>query len=331
MPSFPSFPSPESQVDAARRTVLAVPAPELAVLAVTGSDRVSWLNGLVTCDLAGWGIDPAGEARYALLVARSGRVLADPILVADGERVLAVVAAGLVDPLRAHLDHYLVMEDAEVAPAAGAFEVWMLHGPASPAVLSAARAAGATGSSFDRTGLGGAVVLAPLDRTATTRAALDAAVRDAGGLVGDAAGWEALRLERGVARFGVDFDDKTYPQEASLEKAAVSFNKGCYLGQEVVCMLEMRGHVKRRLVSIVLDREDGSEHGSRGAEPPRPGSTVADEAGSMVGSITSLALSPTLGVPVGLAMLKRAQAVEGARVVVGGAGVANATVVERPT
>jgi tRNA-modifying protein YgfZ len=328
MPSFPSFPSPESQVEAARRTVLAVPAPELAVLAVTGSDRVSWLNGLVTCDLAGWGTDPAGEARYALLVARSGRVLADPILVADGERVLAVVAAGLVDPLRAHLDHYLVMEDAEVAPAAGAFEAWMLHGPASPAVLSAARAAGATGSSFDRTGLGGAVVLVPLDRAATTRAALDAAVRDAGGLVGDAAGWEALRLERGVARFGVDFDDKTYPQEASLEKAAVSFNKGCYLGQEVVCMLEMRGHVKRKLVSIVLDGEDGT---NGGAEPPRSGSAVADEAGSTVGSITSLVLSPTLGVPVGLAMLKRAQAVEGARVVVGGAGVANATVVERPT
>ena len=74
-----------------------------------------------------------------------------------------------------------------------------------------------------------------------------------GGVVGDAEGWEALRLERGVPRFGPDFDDKTYPQEASLEKAAVSFDKGCYLGQEVVCMLEMRGHVKRKLVSIVLD------------------------------------------------------------------------------
>jgi folate-binding protein YgfZ len=46
-----------------------------------------------------------------------------------------------------------------------------------------------------------------------------------------------------VPRFGVDFDDTTYPQEASLEKTAVSFDKGCYLGQEVVCMLEMRGHV----------------------------------------------------------------------------------------
>ena len=120
-----------------------------------------------------------------------------------------------------------------------------------------------------------------------------------------------------MPRFGVDFDDKTYPQEASLEKAAVSFDKGCYLGQEVVCMLEMRGHVKRKLVSIVLD----------GAAPPPSGAAVADEAGAAVGEVTSAALSPTLGVPVGLAMVKRAQAVAGARVVVGGA---HAKVVDRP-
>jgi len=319
---MPSSPLPELQVEAARRAVLAIPSPELAGLVVTGVDRVSWLNGLVTCDLAGWGADPAGEARYALLVARSGRVLADPILIADGERVIAALAVSLVDRLREHLDHYLVMEDAEVAPGAEAFEIWMVHGPASPGVLSAARRAGAAAGSLDRTGLGGGgIILAPVAQASAVRAAIESAVREVGGLVGDAAGWEALRLERGVARFGVDFDEKTYPQEASLEKAAVSFNKGCYLGQEVVCMLEMRGHVKRKLVSIVLDATGAGE---------RPGAAVADETGAPVGEITSLALSPTLGVPVGFAMLKRAQAVEGARIVVGGAGGANATVVARP-
>ena len=321
LPPSPSVPTPEQQVEAARRAVLAVASPELATLIVTGKDRVSWLNGLITCDLAGWGAAPTGEARYGLVVSRSGRVLADPILVADGDRVVVVVAAPLVDRLREHLDHYLVMEDAEVAPASS-FEVWMLHGPLAGTVLTAARAAGAAGGGFDRTGLGGAIVLAPLDRAAAVRVTVESSIREARGLVGDGDGWEALRLERGIPRFGVDFDDKTYPQEASLEKAAVSFNKGCYLGQEVVCMLEMRGHVKRKLVSIVLD--------VGGAVASAAGSVVSDEAGSPVGEVTSLALSPTLGVPVGLAMLRRPQAVAGSRVVVGGAGAANATVVECP-
>src|SRR5262249_30258701 len=72
------------------------------------------------------------------------------------------------------------------------------------------------------------------------------------GAVGDESAWEALRIEQGVPRFRHDFDESTYPQEASLEKRAVSFDKGCYLGQEVVCMLELRGQVKRKLVPVTL-------------------------------------------------------------------------------
>jgi folate-binding protein YgfZ len=309
------------QVDAARASVLAILRPDLAALVVTGSDRISWLNGLVTCDLGRWAEVPPEGARYGLVVSRSGRVLADPILLADGERAIAVVPAEVTVRLREHLEHYLVMEDAELDPSNDAFEIWLLYGPGAETVLVAARAAGATGASFDRTGLGGAIVLAPAGRAAEVRLAIESAVVAAAGVVGDAMGWDALRLERGVASFGVDFDDKTYPQEASLEKTAVSFDKGCYLGQEVVCMLEMRGHVKRKLVSIVLDAA-GDAHGSLAS-----GAEVADESGAPVGEVTSVAMSPTLGVPVGLAMVKRAQAVAGARVTVGGA---HAKVVDRP-
>ena len=107
----------------------------------------------------------------------------------------------------------------------------------------------------------------------------------AGGVVGDAAGWEALRARARRAAFGVDFDDKTYPQEASLEKRAVSFDKGCYLGQEVVCMLEMRGHVKRKLVPFVIDDGGAVEVGA----------SVTDEAGTEIGKVSSATESPTLG------------------------------------
>ncbi len=66
-----------------------------------------------------------------------------------------------------------------------------------------------------------------------------------------------------MPRFGVDFDDQTLPQEASLERLAVSFNKGCYLGQETVFMLEKRGHAKKRLMRLAIDTLE--------AEAPAPG------------------------------------------------------------
>ena len=304
-------PTTAQQVDAAKSGALAVAHADLATLVVTGGDRVSWLNGLVTCELTKRRAD---AAVYGLAVGRNGRVLADLVVVFDepNARLLVGVSRSVVESLRAHLDHYLVMEDAELSVATDAFEAWSVHGPASPASLEAARAAGAIGGELDRTGLGGASLFVPVDRTEDVRGALAATA-----VVGDASGWNALRLERGVPLFGVDFDDKTYPQEAGLERTAISFDKGCYLGQEVVCMLELRGHVKRKLASVVVDA----------SEPPAAGAPVTDGAGAAVGEVTSASASPTLGRPVALAMVKRAQAEPGQSVVVGGA---RGEVVARP-
>jgi len=301
----------KEQVAAAHDGVLALQPGDLATLVVTGKDRVTWLNGLLTCDLVK---RAPGAAVYGLAVARNGKVLTDVTVVFDdeGERALVAVPAAVVDALRTHMDHYLVMEDAEMAPGTDAFVAWALHGPRSGEALEAARRAGALGGLLDRTGLGGAFVFAPKERASEVAAALAEVAT-----VGDAAGWDALRLERAVPRFGVDFDAQTYPQEAGLEKTAVSFDKGCYLGQEVVCMLQMRGHVKRKLAAVVLD----------GAEAPRAGAAVTDEAGAAVGEVTSAAPSPTLGKTVALAMIKRAQAEPGKGVLVGGA---RGEVVERP-
>ena len=134
-----------------------------------------------------------------------------------------------------------------------------------------------------------------------TRRARDRALEAVGGAVGDDRAWEALRLERRVPQFGADFDGTTYPQEAGLEKRAVSFSKGCYLGQEVVCMLEMRGHVKRRLVALRVTAD----------LPPPRGADVTDSSGASVGTVTSAAIVPSTGGPVAMAMVKRAKAEPG--------------------
>lgn len=111
-----------------------------------------------------------------------------------------------------------------------------------------------------------------------------------------------------MPRFGLDFDLTTYPQEAGLEKRAVAFDKGCYLGQEVVCMLELRGHVKRKLVSLAVEA----------AAAPKHGDEVRDAAGEKIGEVTSASVSPTLGV-LAIAMVKAAHAEAGTELRIGDA------------
>jgi folate-binding protein YgfZ len=280
------------QVAAARRAALAVEEGDLQVWRITGADRLSWLNGMLTCDLAN---AKPGDAVYGLAVSQKGRILSDLFVIVESERALVLVRRAVAASLAVDFERHLMMEDAELAPEVEAFSVLGIHGPRSAALLDAARAAGASGGLVDVIGLGGAVLASPRDRRDDVRRAIDAALAREGGVFGDDAGWEALRVERAVPRFGVDFDETTYPQEAGLEASAVSFSKGCYLGQEVVCMLQMRGHVKRKLAQLVF---------SEGVAP-MPGAHVFDgEGGPDVGRVTSAASSPTLGKPVALAMLK---------------------------
>ena len=119
--------------------------------------------------------------------------------------------------------------------------------------------------------------------------------------------WEALRVELGVPRMGVDYDDKTVPHEASLEQVAVSFSKGCYLGQEAIVMLERRGHAKKRLARISVE----------GGEPVAPGAEiqVGDE---LVGAVTSSTPDPESTGTLVLGYVKHKHANAGALVAVGG-------------
>ncbi|MGA2448167.1 MAG: glycine cleavage T C-terminal barrel domain-containing protein [Polyangiaceae bacterium] len=305
--SLPIGPGAHGQVRAAHRSVLAIAQPELGVIEVTGDDRVTWLNGLVTCDVLQSGVR---RPSYGLILQRNGRILSDVVVAVDevGARLLLAVPTALLDSLVAHLDRYLVMERAEIRAYREGFSAWALHGPDAPGVGDGVRGAHAFGGSLDRTGLKGAFFIVAEPEVMGFRLELERRVLECGGLIGDQAGWEALRIERGVARFGVDFGEATYPQEASLETSAVSFDKGCYLGQEVVCTLERRGHVKRKLVRIVVDA----------APPPPRGAAVFDAEGKASGEVTCAVLATDPGRSVALAMVKRAHAEPGTRLLVVG-------------
>ena len=285
----------EDQLARAHAAVLAVEATDLGVMLVTGGDRQTWLNGIVTCELAKLG---PGAAAYGLAVTQKGRIMADLTVIVDTERLVLVVPRTEIDALKTSFEKYLIMEEAEVAAAPEAFAVWQLHGPKSIEVATRLRPLGALVAPVDYTGFGGAIVVVERGNEASVREAMGSAIAELGGAIGEQASWESLRLACGIPRFGRDFDVTTYPQEALLEKRAVSFNKGCYLGQEVICMLELRGHVKRKLVPLTL---------SAGPPPPK-GASVTDASGAVLGHVTSAAETPG-GASIAFAMIKGTHAV----------------------
>ncbi len=287
--------APSEAARATRESVLVVPARDRAAIVVSGKDRTSWLNGLVTCDLAK---RERGQAAYGLLVEKKGRIQTDLFVVpsadASEDTLALAVPASLRETLVPALDHYLIMEDAELTTPDLAF--FVAHGPRAGELRERVQAPFA--GSVDLLGTGGLVLGVPADEAAAFEARLGTAVAELGGVIADDATWNAVRIEHGLPRFGAEVDATLYPQEAALEKIAVSFSKGCYLGQEVVYMLQERGHVKRKLVPLDVE----------GADAPAIGAAVTTPNGEAVGDVKSSAIGPLSGKPVAIAMVKWAHA-----------------------
>lgn len=270
------------------------------VLAVRGDDARAWLNGQVTNDLRGL---VEGGSVYALVLNARGKVLADAFVLDRGAAGLAlVVPAGAVDELRAHFEKYIIMEDVEVV-LDDATRVVTIQGPESPVVVERARKAGLACAVFPcpRLGLVGFDLLLPAD---TPDLLLTEACE---GRVVSGQAWELAAARLGVAAFAAEFREH-YPQEAGLRERAVSFTKGCYLGQEVVCMLENRGQLVRKLVQLVTASGD------------RPAASTAVEAedGTTIGEVTSAVVDTERDRSLAFAYVKRMSAVPGARVTAGG-------------
>lgn len=283
-------------------------APELGTLVITGSDRKSWLNGMVTCDLTKL---EAGSGAYGLAVAKVGKILAELWILIAADRILIGARRDRIALLRDHLEKHLIMEDAEITDASSDISWIFMHGPLALKAADAARSAdglGVLAAAFAWTDLGDAAVAAPHTHIQSVTGEVMAALGDRGFLA-TPAGYEQIRIEEAIARFGVDFDDQTYPQEASIERFAVSFQKGCYLGQETVFMLEMRGHAKKRLVQVTVEGSDDLPVGAAISLP---------EGGAVVGEVTSQAKSADGSRVVSLGYVKYKHALPGAPLVVAG-------------
>jgi len=268
------------------------------VVAVTGPDRVSFVQGMVTQDVENL---PVGGVADAALLTAKGAMVSDARIVRREDDVLLLVEPGFGPVVQEALQRYLISEDAEVAQISDALGQLALVGPGAEAVAQAAlgRPPGVSAQlwPFDRDDASGWVLpqglkLPGVDLLVPVRSleAVFERLLAAGAVPAGFEALEVLRVERGTPRYGADLDERTIPLEARLQ-SAISYEKGCYIGQEVIARATFRGHVNRQLVGLSL-----------AALPPLRTELFLGE--RRVGMVTSAVQSPVFGT-IGLGFAHR--------------------------
>jgi folate-binding protein YgfZ len=254
---------------ALRTTGGAVRRVDRGVLAVAGRDRVAWLQGLVTNDVAGLA---DGQGCYAAYLTPQGRMITDMNILARGDRLLLDVPAPLAASLRDRLDGLIFAEDAQVSDESAHFAVWTIVEPAE-------------GSDPSVSTRGQTPRILPRGQTPPQpEVSLDT--------------YEVVRVEDGIPKFLADMDEDTIPLEAGIEDRAISFTKGCYVGQEVIVRVTHRGggRVAKKLVRW--------KAGAFAAEVPVGEARIL--AGDRdIGRVTSAVVSPGQNAMVGLGYVHR--------------------------
>ena len=315
-------------------------------LAVAGSDRASFLQGLLTNDIVS--LQP-GSGCYAAWLSPQGRMLTDMHVLESGRMILLDVPAATAASTLQRLDQFVFSEDVQVASLADDLSGVWVHGPRAGAVLDAVvqgidgiggwpeyrhdqgEIDGAPVSvvRIDQLGVPGYCLYVARDREADCIARLESA---GAARVSDEA-IAAARIEAGYPVFGVDMTEDTIPLEAGIENRAISFTKGCYVGQEIVIRVLHRGggRVAKKLVALRAAGGPGGGSGVDGDAATRfePGAKVRS-GDREIGHVTSAAGSPRLG-PVALAYVHRDFVAPGTAVQVdGGGGRLAAVVADRP-
>ena len=283
---------------------------------VTGEDRLSFLDGLLTNDLKTLA---EGHGLYAATLDHKAHVHGDMVVYHAGDHYLLETDPETRDRVVGYLSNLLVSDDVVLTDVTTEYALFGVFGPRSESLVS--RVAGRTPplapydhlvADFDGTpvriarspyfGGEGYELWIPSGAGVAKlwRSLVDGGAAPFGSLAA-----EALRIEAGRPRFGVDMDERTLALEARLEPA-ISMTKGCYVGQEIVSRAVYQGRVNRLLVGLEVDA----------TEPPVAGTSI-DAQGASVGTVTSAAASAWRGKVLALGYVRRQAAEPGTEVFVG--------------
>jgi len=309
----------EEAYRAATEGALALDRSHLARIAARGKDRESFLQNMLTNDVRS--LAP-GAGIPAAFLTNKGKLVSDLIVFKGDDVFLLEVERGRAESFRKALDRYIISEEVALESRADTEATLSLEGPKASGIL--AELGGIAASRLDELAHLHFSILdlgkVPARVTARRReltprfdvAASPDGTKDLlerllerGAILGGEDVRETRRIEASLPRFGVDMDESHLPLEAGLDEA-ISFQKGCYIGQEYVVRLAHRGHLNRRLSGLRLT-----------GEAPAPGTPVlcgAEEAGA----VTSSAFSPAFGCALAFAYLKRAYFEPGTELTAGG-------------
>ncbi|MCE9631580.1 MAG: hypothetical protein K8S94_12810 [Planctomycetia bacterium] len=298
-----SDPATLSHAHAALRTAVAwKDLPGHGVLLATGRDAVRFVDNFTTAALSRLDV---GQGAEGFFTDSRGWVIALASILRTADGLWIDAAPGTAPRLRDHLEHYHIREDVALADASADRASVLIAGPRSADWIAARAAAPVPARLFDHVGilLGGIDVhLARMDWCGPDCFLVQLAATDehafrqwleAEGLPrADAAAFECARIENRYPLPG-DIPDKTLPQELDRTARAISFTKGCYLGQETVARLDALGHVNRTLALVAIEG------------PPPPAGTPVTWGDEVVGTMTSSCPSAAGAGAIGLAILHR--------------------------
>jgi aminomethyltransferase len=345
-----TFGQPQAEYAAIRKGCALMDLPQRGILEVRGKDRLDFLNRFLTNEVIHKETQKelaAGSGVYAFLLNNKGRIVADMNVLERGDRTLLETDARNIPLLQSTLAKFVFSEKVEFASLIGQLHEIAFHGPKAGEILGQISATsmpelailGSTAISMldipeviiwrdDPAGVPGYFLAMPI------HAALrfwEMVVKRFGPSDAPGAqiskrqvwptGWAAFnatRIEAGRAMFGIDFDDTVLPAETGQLDRAVSFTKGCYLGQEIVARMHARGQAARQIVGVKMNDD----------ALPIAGAAVVDAERNQVGQITSSTMSPVLSnAAIGIAMMKKQFVVPGTAVSVAAEGAIRPAVV----
>ena len=264
---------------------------------LTGEDRARLLHALTTNHVQE--LLP-GSGCYAFFLTVQGRILSDVNVLCRPDHLLLDLEPETREKVYQHLEHYIIADDVTLEDTTAQTATIAVEGPRSAAVIEVIGAPVPKGdyasaewgtrlvARLSTTGSLGFFVMAPCAEAAQVIAQIEAA----GAVAGDDEAFRVVRLEHGRPRYGEDLSERYLAQEANLPQA-LHFNKGCYLGQEIVERVRSRGQIHRVLMPLKLETKEAPAAGAK--------LTVGD---APAAEITSAAYSPALGGVVALAYVR---------------------------
>jgi glycine cleavage system T protein len=323
-----SYGNPVLEHQAVRKQSGLIDQSHRGKLRLKGKDRTDFLHGMVTNDIKK--LTP-GNGLYAVFTNDKAKMLSDGRIYCLADGLWIDLEPEVTGKIQKHLDKYTLVSDVTIENLTEAFGLLSIYGPSSHGIITQMIGSEPPTKDYSTmtfsldgvqtfaarneiTGEAGYDLCIPIDRMAPTWNRLIGMGGPYGLRPVGLDALDSLRIEAGIPRYGIDMDESNFPMEAGLEKRAISYTKGCYIGQETIARADAQGRMNRKLMGLELTAKTVPAKGL----PIRAPSTISGTPDRVIGTVTSAVESPTLGRVIAMGYLHRDFAEPGNEVMIEG-------------